>query len=63
MSMNENLPEPPTDAGLPTPEVPIDAPAVEDVTVPEAVAEAAPVEAPLRSRHPPRSPGGCRSGG
>ena len=65
MSMDANLPEPPSDAGLPTPEVPIDRPAVEDVTaavedaapsmdapepedlpVPEAVAEAAPVEAP-----------------
>lgn len=57
MSMNENLPEPPTDAGLPRPEapdVPIDPPAVEDIaaTVQETVAEAAPVEAPAAFEAP-----------
>jgi TM2 domain-containing membrane protein YozV len=65
MTMNENLPEPPTDAGLPTPEVPIDPPVVEDIATtvqdaaspmqapapedlptPDAITEAAPVEAP-----------------
>jgi hypothetical protein len=39
MSMNENLPEPPVEAGVPMPEVPVDAPAVEDVTA--AVQDAA----------------------
>jgi hypothetical protein len=32
MSMNENLSEPPVEAGVPMPEFPVDAPAVEDVT-------------------------------
>ncbi len=58
MSMNENLPVPPTDASPPTPEAPIDPPAAPDIAAadPDTPAPPAPAVAPPAPPAPPATP-------